>query len=131
MAEWLANLVRLAFLLRPTSGWTQKQKLWMDYQVPILIKSHKGFLDHAITIATEAEACATRRKKFEPVEPLPASSTQLAPAEAFSPHTDFKPMLLTSAELMEEKKMIAKRLCAAQDEKKKDLSAAEGRAAFL
>ena len=85
MAEWLANLVRLAFLLRPTSAWTQKQKLWMDYQVPILLRSHKGFLDHAITIATEAEESATRTK-FEPIEPLPASAKQpLAPAEAFSP----------------------------------------------
>jgi hypothetical protein len=25
MAEWLANLVRLAFLLRPTSAWTDTQ----------------------------------------------------------------------------------------------------------
>ena len=110
MAEWLANLVRLAFLLRPTSGWTDEQKLWMDYQVPILLKSHKGFLDHAITIATEDEACAKRRKQFEPIEPLPASSSQLAPAEAFSPHTDFKPLLLTSADLEAEKKKTAARL---------------------
>jgi hypothetical protein len=56
MAEWCANLVRLAFLLRPTPEWVQKQQLWLDYQVPILLKSHKDFLDHAVTTATEAEA---------------------------------------------------------------------------
>ena len=82
--------------------------------MPILIKSHKGFLDHALTIATEAEACAKRRKQFEPIEPLPASSSQLAPAEAFSPHTDFKPMLLTSEELKGEKKKARVRTPVAQ-----------------
>jgi hypothetical protein len=30
MAEWCANLVRLAFLLRPTPEWVKKQELWLD-----------------------------------------------------------------------------------------------------
>ena len=131
MAEWCANLVRLAFLLRPTSGWTQQQKMWMGYQVPILLKTHKGFLDHAVTTASEAEACAKKRKTLDPVELLPASGTKLAPAEAFSPHTANRPQLLTTAELEEERKKIADQFFAAQSEKGKNRAKAEGREAFL
>ena len=105
--------------------------------MPILLKTHRGFLDHAVTTASEAEACAKKRKTLDPVELLPASETKLAPAEAFSPpppthtHTGYRPRLLTTAELEEETKTIADQLFAAQSEKETNRAKAEGREAFL
>ena len=93
---------------------------------PIHLKSHRGFLDHAITIAEEAER-ATKTPVFEPVEPLPASLKQPTPlAEAFSPHVDYKPSLLTSKDLLAEKKRTADRVFADQRDDAKDYEKAAG-----
>jgi hypothetical protein len=75
MAEWLTNLIRLAFFLRPPTAWTTLQRMWMDLRVPIFLDTHKGFLDHAIQIAMETEREMVKSKKtqvFSPSVPLPS-----------------------------------------------------------
>ena len=105
MAEWLANLIRLAFLLKPKHDWMQRQAMWLDLQVPILIQQNPGFLSHAITSAEEAEQQRAKLQTFNPVLPLPMAIEEATPAvECFFPHTDYAPPIgLRTKDLLAEK----------------------------
>ena len=58
--------------------------MWLDIQLPILLRENSSFLAHAITIAEEAEQQRQKLKCLAPVLPLPhAIEETTPPAEWF------------------------------------------------
>ena len=108
VAERLANLIRLAFLLRPKVDWIQRQAMRLDLQLPILLQENSGFLAHAITIAEEADRQRDTLKTLTPVLPLPMAIHEETPsAESFFPHADYAPPVgLRTKDLLEEKARV-------------------------
>jgi hypothetical protein len=98
----------LAFLLKPKNDWMQRQAMWLDLQLPILLQENPGLLAHAITIAEEADRQRDKLKTLTPVLPLPMATHEVTPpAESFFPQADYAPPAgLRTSDLLEEKARV-------------------------